>query len=752
MLDVNDRINNIILMYNVDRQFKRFRQSLEAIELINKLADTYEDILLVAACESEALLVKDDIRSNKDISYIVIEEGNMVSFNSLIETKSLVLIVSYYHKAEISLMLFEKGIRHISLYEYFTLNGLDLSHDYFDVFGGVWHNPDNKMMTHDFYFYSPYEKIISDKKFLENITDFELRKVCLERIIFRFFYIRDFLSMKKYINEYLANYSDEIIDYPRAWREISDLLSSIKNKLCSRFQNDIWIFIVDAIEYGEDAIMPFLKSVSLDSLVFENAYSSTPYTNPTRLSMFMGIKSIDDLSFKVSEITVNNSDLLKKIEEHGFDFRYFKIKSRISMDYKRHSTHRHQMLPASMMYWDAVNSAINSVKPVLYVVHGCCETHPPFLCADLHNVFYTTKEYHSRLIALQAECCAKYVDKQIEFYAGLLPTNMTKVYMSDHGKSKYGRCHATLKIQSPNIPKGSESRLFSLLDFDKLVDYIISPNEDSYCAMFRERLDIQNPNFHNPFTIAENMNPAPDGFDTELLMGYKGVVTEQDLYVRYYHGEEYFHKHNNDGVLFSQKRADYLRNLVKPDIIDYEREDQFKYTKYTCKVIDRYRVRNSIYETQKTEALKSLFECLDDSLKVAIYTGRETSFKLLLRVGLNLCRKIDFIIDTEPECIAGRIGIQVIDPRNIATHNIDIVIKTIHPETPDRWGHMLYLEKENPPLQAGNYRIIDIYGYLEDRGIKCTRDFWRFEFIESDFDVGFPFLEVLEKKTGIKLL
>jgi hypothetical protein len=109
------------------------------------------------------------------------------------------------------------------------------------------------------------------------------------------------------------------------------------------------------------------------------------------------------------------------------------------------------------------------------------------------------------------------------------------------------------------------------------------------------------------------------------------------------------------------------------------------------------------------------------------------AYRLLLRVGLELCARVRYIIDRDPECIAGRLGIEVIAPDRISEYDLDTVVRLPHPSAPET----VFLSKEaiQGRLRREKAEVIDIYEYLADNGVPCTTHFWDRELTDEDIDV-----------------
>lgn len=89
-------------------------------------------------------------------------------------------------------------------------------------------------------------------------------------------------------------------------------------------QQDIIIYWLDAIRYGDELDMPYVQDIMKKSVVFENAYAYVANTHPMLRAMFLGKKDIEDFVFDVKKITRENSVLISFLEDEGYDIMFFK--------------------------------------------------------------------------------------------------------------------------------------------------------------------------------------------------------------------------------------------------------------------------------------------------------------------------------------------------------------------------------------------------------------------------------------------
>ncbi|MDR2569458.1 MAG: hypothetical protein LBD23_04045 [Oscillospiraceae bacterium] len=739
MLDINKELNDIILKYNIDRQYYRFRKSLKAIDLLNRLVTEYDNIIFVGVNDTDLKTIRQDIDSDKEFEYLQVKVNDKNAFDNISDSKTVV-IASYNLKHEIASFLLAKDILHICLYDYFMLNGLNIEHDYYNIFGQN-HCFLVAVEYLDWNYYNPYNDIVHDNVKLSGSYSFELKKIYYERIIFKLFYIKDFVSVEKYIAEYLSLYSENTIDYAGAWAETSTLLDKIKKVMSERKEKDIVMLWLDMLERGFDnENMPFLKGISEKALVFENAYTVAPYTSSTLRTIFTKTKPVDDASFKIKNIAKENSPLIKNLELSGIGFRYYGY-SNIMDSTLKSKFYADRVTPSSIILWNAVKDMLNSDKANFYLLHLLPESHDPCLSVDLD--YSDIYNYGERLsVAL------RYLDKQLKFYSTLLPEKSVKIYMSDHGRTTIKEFQPILKVVGEKIHRKTETRLFSYIDFDKLIRYIVCPEDFNYNELFRDFAEIQDIDHTSGSFLMKRLSFFAEQVPIRYICGrysfaYRGVITEDDIYIRYNDGREFYRKHRNDGILFTVERLEYLREITGTKKCDIENEDIFKYSRYLYKILEKYHTRVGDYEERKTAVLQKLFTDLEN-VNAAIYIGGNNCLYLLQRVGPEYFKNINYIIDTNPDCLGSKMGIPVIELSQTEKYNIDLIV-TINFQN----------QYPSSELDGLNCKIINIYDYLEEHGVKCTRDFWYYEFEKEDFDIGFPKYEVLKGELsdylGVKL-
>ncbi len=735
MIDIDYELNNIIIKYNLHMHNKRFENYILAKQLINQLISHYlksNKVLLVSTDETDFKFVRQDIKDDESVSIIQvnIDDKNNIEELSLVDD-SFIIIISYKWYRELLNELYLRNISAIALYEYFTLNGLELDYEYYDIFGGMHHINSTGEKSSDFIHFNIYNTIFYDKKALKITDNMKLKEIYMQKIIFDYLYCRDFISVEEYIDQYISNKYTMYEDYKNAWYEINMLIYKIKHSISQRKNKDIIMFWLDALEYGEHKDMTFLNNIYKNTLIFENAYTVTPYTHSTIKTIFCSKKVVDDRSFKIPCVTAKNSPLISSLKEKDIRFKYYGYSNQFGKDLKsRYVITR--STPASKIYWNMLNDIINTKETTFNLLHEVYETHFPFVSGniDTDRLIWKDAMLGDEPVSIndQQLMSRNYIDKQLEFYSSLLPKNAIKIYMSDHGHTKYGKFHTVLKVQHRKYKSKQYKELFSYIDFNRLIEKLIDYDNQSFSDLFRKYVQIQDIDYY--FEKAIKAAIQKDAFDCDTLFGYRGVITSLHTYIRYNHGEEVYFNNENNSQKITLEMIDYLRELTGEYRINIKEEEKFKYTLYSYKVLENYMKRNSEFENNKKRIINDLFSKLDKKHNLAIRMGGEHTLKLFWALNWENKKKINYIIDTDVNCIASRLGIRVVHPSEINKYPIDTIVIS----------SFKYRNEMKNELNINNdqYLVVDLYDYMEKSDVYCNKAFYLYEINKEDIDINFP--------------
>lgn len=163
---------------------------------------------------------------------------------------------------------------------------------------------------------------------------------------------------------------------------------------------------------------------------------------------------------------------------------------------------------------------------------------------------------------------AQYADQVIDFYSDIVGKQAIGIYMSDHGKWGFterrrykDECmHIFLSIVNMGI-KAEVSRVFSLLYFDHLVEWILKTNDVLKEEMIFGDIELYSEG-------VRGFVKRKQGDTEDICAGFSGVNTAIDKYCILDNGKEYYllkedHEAINhiDNEKYS-KRIEYLKDRL----------------------------------------------------------------------------------------------------------------------------------------------------------------------------------------------
>lgn len=403
------------------------------------------------------------------------------------------------------------------------------------------------------------------KEFLSNKSVENLKKVLGTCLV-----LRDFVSFFKY-----AEKEEELIkneaELQTLKREVENFLWEIKDELSRRKRKngnkDILVHWVDQISYGERDLLPKMRNRMQNGLDFVNAYTHTPYTQPTARMMFWKeFRKERNSVQKYEEKEMKESELYQKIVTEGYHFEICGYLNQIlfkdySQDYNKEN------VASGVHYFRMLNYILNSEKPVFGIVHVLNEAHEPYMSPEAGWENRAFEFYDSYKLAQEKiELSARYIDDVMDFYDSLFGDGMINIYMSDHGKwedidrrrFKDEAMHTLLGVTNAGIC-GKMERLFCYHDFDKLVQWTLEAAKPE--EMFFNDIPIYSEGFKT--VIRERAEEYE-----EICAGYSGLNFVDEKYVCLDNGNEYYYK-KSDGE---------SRNYID----DEEYRERVKYLRSRC--------------------------------------------------------------------------------------------------------------------------------------------------------------------------
>ena len=166
--------------------------------------------------------------------------------------------------------------------------------------------------------------------------------------------------------------------YQAAWNKISELLNKITDYLNRYKDKAIVMYWIDNVSFNAVKKMPYVYDMIRSGANFVQMYTCTPLTNPTARTLFCGIKTVDDVSYKISEINYENSKLLRILRKFGVTF--YLVSGRLVDSFAQNvvSDYYHsENTPCSELLWDSLRCMVLSCdKRKFILVHLLQEVHP----------------------------------------------------------------------------------------------------------------------------------------------------------------------------------------------------------------------------------------------------------------------------------------------------------------------------------------------------------------------------------------
>ncbi len=745
-MDINEALNEIIFKYHLDRYYPHYRNMYEAEKIlravIREIQQNKKKALFVGDDKSGIAFVRNISRDYSDIQFLsydrndrTLQNLDIINWNEYDE----VYLISFYGAEYVERWFRLHHIQYQWIYDIFERNGLLLQREFF-AFGKEDLYPlveTNELSSHTRYGWTESllcELYCEQSKYC-NAGNVITKRIALEKCLFLTIYMRDFVKAQ----EYISLLSKEEESFKNAWAEIQALLDAIQRIVSSRQQEDIILYWLDAIPYGDEKIMPYLQKIMKAGITFENAYTYITNTNPTLRALFLGKRDIEDKGYLISEITRENSPVIKFLEEEGYNVRivsgYFwdkfpcqYIAERFYMDWYN---------PASMMLWDMLGDMLLQERKTLYVVHAM-DAHAPYLNNHINdiNVFERKERYRLARIKL---------DEQLEFYESFLNNKVIRIYMSDHGQAdvvqQYLNFHVIFSIYKRTWTPGRINGFFSLLDFGKILKQVVMYDDIKEEEFIKEYVEIGRMDRYNHRYIGKIIKDKK-GLSTTHF-GYTGIIDKEYIYIRYKMGKEWLQKRENipmcNPLLVYDCDADVCEPALLPKYRSlagvYPREidldEQFKATGYLYAAYDNILKHNDM--DRRAAIINGLLADYPEH-SVAIRLGGYHSAMLYYILSKENKKRIWGFIDNSEGCLCSKLHMPI-----IAADSVEELKKAgIKAILLSSYINLDFLRREAENWY-GNMDVLDLYDCLDKNGIRCTDNFWVIKGASEDYDVGFPF-------------
>lgn len=613
--NINEKLDKLIEQYDINHNNEHLKRYDTFVKCMCELIDGISENKIIAirggGAHTHMLL---SILGNRGerIKYII--DKKQVDIDEYRQTCILlndiekydidvILVSSYAHKGEmIEDLYFNYNIKSevIDLYEYTAKNGGVI---FLDVF---YHEiPTTYSMIYE-----------TKRTYLFSKAGSDDDKRCMEILISQYINIRDIISAKEYITEYIEKGYDNENLYKAFLKDLDSLCLEIKERISNNTKKHIIVNWIDALNPDEVQYMPFLSKILKKGAVFENAYTYTPYTNYTMSVMHTGKRTIEDMLDAHLYLYINSSELIDWLRNNGYEYMYcgyyhigrFTYYNKSATEYRIHRDNIfHHSVGASTIYqWNTLEYIINTDFPALIIIHNLDETHPPNMSGNMRIGMFklndsagsdivSIKDINSDIegkntdIGKQIDMARKYLDRQLEWYSQFFDNNIVKIYMSDHGKvfdiyKTTDKLLKTLFMISGNTIKSKKySGFFSNINFVDVIDSIIKNNGFENCM--RDYIISEHPEPYSKAMVIEVLEKylSSKMSRKQLLcnLSYKVFRNNSERYVLYCTGdEEYYILPDEQNNLAYDKhyyeRIAELRNIVGCEFIDVFKHDMFK--------------------------------------------------------------------------------------------------------------------------------------------------------------------------------
>lgn len=316
-LDINHELEQIIEKYNLDIHYPAYRTSRLACAFmknwIEELSDAKDTFLFIGMDEYALQLIRGWIVGDNISTLKISSLEDLTGYFVKLQDVDRIYIVSYTRTIEILHWLWRHDFRAESVYDVLENHHIYTQMEYYRFFTPLVDsvelnfNDILKANSVDGSYLTLYEYHYQKQRLMHAVSMEDDRRI-KEKMFFLAICMRNFIEAERVLKIMPKN-----VDYEKCWNEIEDLFDRIRKAITLKNQKHIIIYWLDALSYEHVEKMEYLQERRNHSLYFRNAYTVTPYTNPTFRAMFCGVRQVDDLGYRISYFGLDNSHLLKDI-------------------------------------------------------------------------------------------------------------------------------------------------------------------------------------------------------------------------------------------------------------------------------------------------------------------------------------------------------------------------------------------------------------------------------------------------------
>lgn len=604
-MNINYELKKLIRkygIYSIDNKYMLYNKICEILkEYVEGISDD-KCIALRGGGEHSLMLLSGLEEAAEKIKYIV-EKKNEKNDQFLQETIALkdinnynidiIIISSYKYRKEMKQELMDIG------YKSEIIDIYDLLEEKYNI-----------VLTTSFYdlIADGYNEIYDDLYDIRNSVG-NIQEIAFRKVIAKYIKNRDFVNAFYFIDLYCENKFKDYIKYEKFKEECNSLFLDIKNKLEKKNMPHIVCNWIDAMMPNELEYADFLQHQIKRGIYFENSYTAVPYTSATFYTINTQKHVIENKWNPNFKFNLDTSELLIKLSEMGYEFKYCgehlrkKLNKTNLSDKNYKSTkvvgYNSSYVPMSVYKWESLQLMLDTKMPLFIIVH-IMETHSPFVSGKMEEKadlsLYCPFPYELECSDLEASKRGKqiidsvnYIDSQLKWYSKFDSTMQKNIYMSDHGlmtkKEQYydDLCKTVLIISGKMIPHKTYKQMFSIIKFKEIILHLIKNNYDM-SDILSEFVKIEMiPPYHSKFVqryINSNIINN-DKVAMETAIAKKVYRSKDELYVLLETGDEYYYYKNNlvKDVENNEQylsRVAYLREILGVQFVNVENNEDYK--------------------------------------------------------------------------------------------------------------------------------------------------------------------------------
>lgn len=740
-MNINEELNRIIFKYNLDRCYPHYRNMYKAEKVLRDL------IKGITQKKGKAVFIGDDpkgikfiqniARDYKDIAFFCYKRDD-IKLNALesVQWKEFenIYLISFYNIEHIERWLRVHKLLFRWIYDIFEEKEIYFQKEFF-VFGEkdtiALFDPERVTHTRSCYT-GMFQCELYSQKCRYNYRRGPENRVALEKCLFMALLIKNFVEAKEYIS--LLVKADE--KYSCFWEEIEKLLETIRAELKKRQGENIILYWLDALPYGEEDDMPYLREMKNKSVVFQNAYTYIAYTSSTARTVFLGKKDIDDGVYDISDFTEENSPVIRTLKKQKYQIKIISgmLDSMFPYSCRSEQFYMDVFDPCSMKMWEMLSDMLCHRGNTFYLIH-IMESHDPYLSRRLSDENYTDHNERCRLARLE-------IDEQLAFYDSLLNQKDYRIYMSDHGRVLSYKYHVVFNIYQERLHPRTVDGMFSLLDFYKVLDQIVAGEDIKEKKLIKEYVEVGNLDRYDKNDIRKVIGRRRDLEERDF--GCTGIIDGEYIYLRNTLGKEQLFSRDAiplcDPLLFydfevyePQLLAKY-RNLSGEYPEEMQKAEKFKYSVYLYRLYDNLKKRSG-HVSKCVEIINYVLEKYKEN-SVAVRGGGYHSLVLYHTLSKENRKKIWGFIDKTANCQCARLGMPVVGAERAGEWK-ELGVKAILLSSYD----LLDIFRKEAMEWPDGIDILDIYASFEKNGMACSANFYNVLGTDEDYNVGFPFEE-----------